>query len=294
MDTHVAEVRTAWVSPADGIRFRIAVPESSEPNAMTLGRGEYPVSLRPLFDVLQRVVKPPAKVLDMGGYLGGFGLAAAAAGYDVAIVEPNAENAQWIRQSVSINRFAHDVRVVEAVVGGAEDSVEFCANGPYGHVHSDRSADASTHSVRQVTLPLLLSELSWTAPDFIKMDVEGSEAKVLHTAGSWFACGYRPMLLFEANGFTLDWFGDTPSSLRTLVGSFGYSLYEVDDKGHFRQPSSFEPQCVVDYLATTRALDAVLPARSPWQVIRRTVSALRSPSPQARRYTWKMLRTQWR
>jgi FkbM family methyltransferase len=257
---------------------------------MTLGRGEYPVSLRPLFDVLQRVVEPPAKVLDMGGYLGGFGLAAAAAGYDVAIVEPNAENAQWIRQSVSVNHFAHDVRVVEAVVGGAEGSVEFCANGPYGHVHSNRSADASTHSVRQVTLPVLLAELSWAAPDFIKMDIEGSEARVLRTAGSWFAGGHRPILLFEANGFTLDWFGDTPTSLLALVGSFGYSLYEVDDEGRFREPSPFEPQCVVDYLASAEPLPGALPPRSTWQITRRTLRSLRSPSPHARHYTWRRLR----
>ena len=278
------------VSPDADVTFRIVVPESPEPNAMTLSRGEYPGSLQPLFHALRRVIDPPRKVLDLGGYLGGFGLAAAAAGYEVAIVEPNPENARWIRTSASMNDFAHQVQVIDAVVGGAEGSVKFCANGPYGHVHSDRADDASTESVRQVTLPALLAELNWSAPDFIKIDIEGSEATVLRAASEWFERGHRPMLLFEANGFTLDWFGDTPASLLALVGALGYSLYEVDDEGRFRRPSAFEPQCVVDYLALSRPLADVLPQRTAWQIARRTLRSLRSPSPHARRYTWKQLR----
>jgi FkbM family methyltransferase len=287
-------MQTTAVSPAPGIAFQIAVPESAEPSAVTLRRGEYPVSLQPLFQVLQRVVNPPARVLDLGGYLGGFGLAAAAAGYEVAIVEANPENARWIRTSAALNQFAARVEVSEVVIGAAGGSVEFCANGPYGHVRSDKSSDASTQRVRQVTLPALLDELRWPAPDFVKMDIEGSEAQTLRAARDWFASGHRPTLLFEANGFTLDWFGDTPSSLLALVASFGYTLYEVDERGRFRQPSRFEPQCVVDYLATTRTTFDVLPPRSPWQVARRTMRSLRSPSPQARGYTWKRLRTAWR
>jgi FkbM family methyltransferase len=287
-------MQATTVSPAPGVAFHIAVPETSEPNAVTLRRGEYPVSLRPLFEVLRRVAAPPARVLDLGGYLGGFGLAAAAAGYEVALVEANPENAQWIRTSASLNHFASRVHVIEAVIGAAGASVEFCANGPYGHVKSDRSNDASTQRVRQVTLPALLDEIKWPAPDFIKMDIEGSEARMLRAARDWFASGHRPTLLFEANGFTLDWFGDTPSSLLDLVVSLGYTPYEVDDRGRFRQPSRFEPQCVVDYLATSQPFLDVLPRRSPWQLARRTMRSLRSPSPQARGYTWKRLRTAWR
>lgn len=279
------------VTVAPGVTVRFVVPpDSTEPNAVALGRGEYPSTIRPLITTLRACAAPGARVLDLGGYLGGFGLAAAALGYQVVIVEASEQNASWIRRSVAANAFAHPVRIVQAAVGPTNEHVNFHAHGPWGHVETPQAPASSTAVVRQLTLRALLQEIGWTTPDFIKMDVEGSEARVLRGAESWFREGHHPALLYEANGHTLNWFGDTPAALRRIVAHLGYVQYEVDGEGRLRQPSRFEPWCVMDYLASPKPLSGVLPARTVWQVARRTVMALRAPSRPARKYAWNTLK----
>lgn len=263
------------VSPAPGVTFRISVPESNDPNVLSIRHGSYPPALQPLFTALTATTPTPARVLDLGGYLGAFGMAAAAAGYDVAIVEANPENATWIRQSVALNQFAHEVKLIEVAVGETEGWVEFHAQGPYGHVQ--QKGQSGGIRVKQTTLPLLMRELGWDAPAFIKMDVEGSEGGVLRGARSWFAEGHRPTFLYEANGHTLHWFGDSPAVLRSTLKAFGYQQYEVEADGSIRVPTTFEPRVVVDYLASMTPLPA-LPRRSAWKVLRRTAAALKRKS----------------
>ena len=277
------------VLPAPGVELRLCVPDSTEPNVLAIRGGEYPVPLRGLFAVLRKAIPPPAKVLDLGGYLGGFGLAAAAAGYEVVIVEANPDNANWIRESVSLNRFAHGVTLVETAVGATDGWANFHAEGPYGHIERE-GGDSVTRRVRQMTLPTLLHQVSWQSPDFIKMDIEGSEGAVLRGAASWFAEGHRPMLLYEANGHTLSWFGDSPLVLRRILTAIGYRHYEVEDDGRLRVPTRFEPRVVMDYLASVRPLVPVLPRRSAWKLLRRTAAALRRDSRPARVHVWRALR----
>jgi FkbM family methyltransferase len=276
------------VSPAPEVAFRIAVPESTDPNVKAIRDGTYPPPLQGLFTALTATTPKPARVLDLGGYLGAFGMAAAAAGYEVAIVEANPENASWIRRSIALNRFTHPVKLVETAVGEREGWVEFHAEGPYGHVQQNGSSGGVR--VKQVTLPALMHQLGWESPAFIKMDVEGSEGGVLRGAAQWFAKGHRPVLLYEANGHTLSWFGDSQQGLRRFLVERGYYEYEVENDGQLREPTRFEPRVVVDYLVSARPLSPVAPRRTGWQLLRRTAGALRRNSRPARRHVFRALK----
>lgn len=275
------------VSPESGVTFQIAVPGSSDPNVMAIRSGVYPPPLQGLFAALKATTVMPARVLDLGGYLGAFGMAAAAAGFEVAIVEANPENAAWIRRSLALNRFTSPVQLVETAVGETEGRVEFHAEGPYGHVQQGGHVDGNV-SVRQVTLSMLMQELGWDSPAFIKMDVEGSEGGVLRGARAWFAQGYRPVFLYEANGHTLRWFGDSQAKLRAMLTSLGYHQYEVEPDGALREPTRLEPRVVVDYLASSTPRQA-LPAHSTWKILRRTAGALCRDSRPARVHAFRML-----
>ena len=274
------------VSAAPGVTFWIAVPDTDDPNVQMIRNGKYPPSLQGLFTALTTTLSAPARVLDLGGYLGGFGLAAAAAGYEVAIVEANPRNAEWIRRSLALNRFAYPVQVIETAVGEVERWVEFHAEGPYGHVQQEHSE--ANIRVKQITLPALMQTIGWEAPSFVKMDVEGSEGGVLRGARSWFALGHRPTFLYEANGHTLHWFGDSQVKLRTMLASLGYHQYEVEPDGSIRVPTRLEPRVVVDYLASAQPLSA-LPHRSAWKVLRRTAAALRRRSRPSRMHVLRMV-----
>jgi FkbM family methyltransferase len=242
-----------------------------------------------LVQALQATTPAGGKVLDLGGYIGGFAIAAATAGYQVVTVEANPQNAACIRESIAANDFAHPVRLIEGAIGAeSRDLVSFVSNGPWGHVSTSRSADPPTGGVRMYTLPEVLAIAGWTAPEFIKMDVEGSELQAMKGAEEWFAAGHRPTILYEANAFTLDWFGVTPADLNRTFDTLGYHRYELDEDGTFRAPGSFEPRCLVDYVVSdTRLTHAA--RRSLWSICKLTVRALQNPSPKARKHTWQVL-----
>jgi FkbM family methyltransferase len=272
------------------VKRRIVTPETAfdlcvpDGKALKLGiyhAGRLPHEVSALLSVLTRTTVPGSKVLDLGGYIGGFGLGAAALGYDVTIVEANPQNAALIQQSVDANRL--QVQLVHAAIGATPGEVRFVADGPWGHVAT--AADFNTVPVPQHTLPQLLTAVGWTAPAFIKMDVEGSEANMLIGAREWFAQGHRPVILYEANAVTLQWFQATPKHLNTLIDSLGYHRYEMADDGGLRIPNLFEPRALVDYLASPVPLAEVAPALSKWRIFKRTLRALRHPAPVARRYT---------
>jgi FkbM family methyltransferase len=277
------------VAPAADVTFRMCVPESNDPNVRAIRSGEYPVTLRPLFSLLRTIAPRSAQVLDLGAYLGGFGLAAAAAGHEVVMVEANSDNAQWIRRSIEQNTFPRSVTLIESAVGESDGQVNFAPNGPYGHVQlNGKPAEGAV--VRMMTLPTLLASIGWASPDFIKMDVEGSEGGVLRGAEPWFVAGHRPTIVYEANGHTLNWFGDSPVTLQRLLAARGYYQYELEEDGALRMPSRFEPRVLVDYVASATRLPGVLPARSPWKVMRRTVAALRRNSKLARLHVLRAVR----
>ncbi len=269
--------------------FSLSIPVGNDPKLAIYRDGQLPPEVLTLLQALQTTTTVGAKVLDLGGYIGGFGIAAATAGYQVVIVEANPQNAACIRESIAANDFAHPVRLIEGAIGAeCRDSVSFVSNGPWGHVSTSRSADTPTGAVPMYALPELLAIAGWTAPAFIKMDVEGSELQAVKGAQAWFAAGHRPTILYEANAFTLDWFGVSPADLNRAFDTLGYHRYELDDDGTLRAPGSFEPRCLVDYVVSDTQLTHAA-RRSLWSICKLTVRALQNPSPKARKHTWRAL-----
>jgi len=168
--------------------------------------------------------------------------------------------------------------------------VSFFPHGPWGHVNTATSHNATDAEVEveQRTLPQILELIGWETPDFIKMDVEGCELQTLTGAGDWFTKGHRPTILYEANGATLQWWQQTPKDLNARIDTLGYHRYEMTDDGGIRQPSAFEPRCLVDYIASPVPLPAQ-PALQTWSLVKRTIRAFQYGGPEARRYTFKLL-----
>jgi FkbM family methyltransferase len=287
MSVAAPKILTPVASPVGS--FSLSVPEGNDPKLAVYRDGQLPPQVLTLVQALRTTTPAGAKVLDLGGYIGGFGIAAATAGYQVVIVEANPHNAACIRESLAANQFAHPVRLIEGAIGAeSRDSVSFVSNGPWGHVSTPRSSDAATGGVRMYTLPELLASVGWTAPAFVKMDVEGSELQAVTGAQPWFAGGHRPTILYEANAFTLDWFGATPADLNRAFDALGYHRYELDDNGTLRAPGNFEPRCLVDYVVSDTEL-AHAAKRSFWSLCKLTLRALQNESPVARKHTWRAL-----
>lgn len=114
-----------------------------------------------------------------------------------------------------------------------------------------------------VTLDGFASALD-IAPNLIKIDVEGSEVKVLRGARHLLQGASRPSILFEYNPHTLARLGEAPSSFRELLA--GYRLYYVDDFEDLKRPFGDPVECVshFDWVCNLFAVPSTPQALERW------------------------------
>jgi hypothetical protein len=128
--SRAAGVLFRTVALKDGSRFEIAIdPRLIDPISRGIVAGDF--WFLHDFYVLLDLMKPGDTVLDLGGHVGTFSLAAAALGCRVVCIEAAPENAALLRASVARNGFDR-MLVVQAVATDQEGTVRFLPNGPWG------------------------------------------------------------------------------------------------------------------------------------------------------------------
>jgi FkbM family methyltransferase len=235
------------VEVRSGTRFEIVVgTEADDPLSLGYAQGEYGETYRRLLETTYRAIGPRGRVLDLGGHIGSFALAAAALGYEVVTIEASPRNANLLLRSAAVNGFER-LRVIHAAVADRPGTLRFHVAGPYGHVVRD---GGSGIEVRAARVDDLLDELGWERPDFIKLDVEGSEIAAIRGMRRRLSRPDAPHLYYESNGHTLNFFGREPADLLGEVATLGYRVYLIRgerlvpvDRGHF------QGQTCVDYVA---------------------------------------------
>jgi FkbM family methyltransferase len=278
-----------------GIKVRAGVSFSvvteADPNesiARHFAKGIFPPILDPLVRLVESLVPPGGRVLDLGSHIGTFALAVAATGREVVAVEASPSNFELLDRSRRLNRF-ENLRVVNAAVAEGPGELRFLQSGPFGFVDKDSSYEASV-CVPAIAVDDLLEQVGWDRVDFIKMDIEGSEVAGLLGMSRLLTGPQAPPLHVESNGHTLRLFNETPSSLKAALGAYGYRLFQVEDRRLIPvEIHDYQATTVVDYLA----LKAAPPSGRPWRVappmscreqIRRARRSCRSDIPLNRLY----------
>ncbi|MGH7445239.1 MAG: FkbM family methyltransferase [Longimicrobiales bacterium] len=131
---------------------------------------------------LLRLAPPGALVWDVGAHKGYVALALArAVGADghVVAVEPAPDNLRLLRRHLQWNHI-RNTRVIEAAVGAVEGTAFFGGDGSSIAYH----IGGGDLPVRLTTLPAMMPESGARAPDLLKLDVEGEEARALAAAGA--------------------------------------------------------------------------------------------------------------
>jgi FkbM family methyltransferase len=201
------------------------------------------------FELLPLLTRPGDRVLDLGAHIGTFSLLAATLGYEVAAMEASPRNAILLQASAQHNHFGN-LRVIPAAVSNRTETLEFIQAGPYGLVATPL-IDAPVITVQATTVDAMLADLGWESVRFIKMDVEGSEVKAIAGMTKLLSRDDAPAILYESNGHTLHYFGETPNSLTAALERFGYTSYLVE-AGQLIPLRASEPffNCTTDCLAT--------------------------------------------
>jgi len=253
----------------------------------------------PVMRAFQSLLRPGARVLDLGSHLGLFSLPAAAAGAEVTAVDANSEHVRLLRLAAERNGF-DQLQVVQAAVTDAAEPVEFVERSIHGHIHTFGDDDAATVTVASITVDELLAQRGWASLDLIKMDIEGDEPGALRSMAKLHAAGGRPAMVFECNAPNLSRFGESICRLRETIAALGYELLMID---HLRpgvlleidSALAIQPEAVCDYLALTERSDrlaegwSVEPALTLEQTVTRVLDSASSEGEGYRRYAAALL-----
>ena len=167
----------------------------------------------------QRHVRATATVLDIGANIGITSLIlsrVASEGY-VHAFEPAQAVFAALKTNIAANRAAN-VTAHQVAIGARRGSVQFESASAYGHV--TEAADAE--NVECDTIDNLVAALGLPTVDFIKIDVEGYEPRVLD-GGRITIERFRPLMVIEFNSFCLSAYGGTNpfDFAQTVVERFG-------------------------------------------------------------------------
>ncbi len=187
-------------------------------------------------DFVARITRA-SQVLDIGAYVGLFTVGAAlrAGRGRVIAFEPTPASAALVRRHALLNGVAGRVRVVEAAVGREAGTTQLHLP-PNANMASLVRANTltlnawDTSAVRALTVALTsldtfaASEAS--APEVVKIDVEGAELDVL-TGGRDMLLRHRPLVFCEIHPSELAGFGATPADVHAFMDNLGYRAHPI-------------------------------------------------------------------
>jgi FkbM family methyltransferase len=143
------------------------------------------------------MVRPGSVIFDIGAHVGYYSLLASTLsgpGGKVVAFEPNPNNLRFLRQHVRMNRLRTvDVLPVALCDREGEEMFEFGTGSGTGRLGS-----AGDLRVITTTLDAVVAELGVT-PGFLKIDVEGAEARLLE-GGMQTLRSARPVVFLSTHG----------------------------------------------------------------------------------------------
>jgi FkbM family methyltransferase len=196
-------LRGRWWSPLSGGKFGRVVGGSYEPD---------------LTELFVRLVRPGSVIFDIGAHIGYYSLLAAMLSGPrgrVVAFEPNPRNLRFLRQHVRMNRLS-TVDVLPVAVSDREGEAAFERGTGSG---TGRLAATGSLQVTTTTVDAAAAKLG-VAPGFLKIDVEGAEAKLLAGAIETIRLS-RPVIFLSTHGPRVH------AESQEILGSAGYHFERI-------------------------------------------------------------------
>jgi FkbM family methyltransferase len=241
----------------DGIRYELHLSELIDNSIYHLGCFEPDTTA-----AIKRFCTPGMVVLDVGANIGCHTLLLArttgAAGRVFAF-EPMPWANQKLVRNVSLNSFSN-ITVERLGLSDKEGtaSVHFRSSWRLTGAGSDEdpAATASTE-VQFTTLDAYVDSHELASVDFIKLDVDGYEGRVLRGARKVLG-RFHPIIVLELGEYTLQGAGDSVRGVAGELMTHGYSFYQERTLEHFSTAEQIlaviPDQGTINVLASVRDL----------------------------------------
>jgi len=191
----------------------------------------------------ERCLRPGDFVVDCGAHVGYFTLIFArqvGPTGQVLAFEPEPRNFRLLEQNVRRNGYENVTVVPQALSRSRGDAPLSVAAGNLGDHRLGRSlAGRETITVRTTTLDAYLASAP-RPPDFLKLDVQGSEAAVLDGARETLSSSPRMAMLTEFWPAAIREAGDDPGRFLDSIAATGFSIAVLDESGKLSEVATTE------------------------------------------------------
>jgi len=138
--------------------------------------------------------------------------------------EPNPTTCALLKYNLSLNELKN-VEPIECALGDQEGSASLSCRSD----NSGAAAVIQGFGIKVTTLDDFAATRSLDRLDFIKIDVEGFEEKMLNGAARTLQ-RFHPTILIELNPPTLHKNGSSPKRVVDLLRTLGYDIFEIHRK----------------------------------------------------------------
>ena len=216
-------VATIETGPLKGTKLKV-----SEHTSHAHLSGSYELKTQLAID---RLVQPGFICYDLGASIGYLSLLMAQKAKHVYAFEPAPHAVREIRNHIEANHLPN-ITIIEKPVSDGEYEVTFALNdNAYGNEIVRGPTRWPTITIKTVTLDQVAREISY--PDFIKIDVEGEEGRVLLGAGELLK-RKRPVICCELHG------NEVGKQVQEILTTLGYTLTTLDNEP-FEMPEHVVP-----------------------------------------------------
>lgn len=173
---------------------------------------------------LKRLLSPGAVIVDAGANFGFYSLTLAHHLHDCCIFafEPFPPVAERLRKNIALNSLEALIQVEQCALSDTAGSLAMESPRP-DNSGAARIGGSGTR-VRAMTLDDFCGREQLSRLDFVKIDVEGHEPRLLQGAQQALR-RFRPLLSIELMGSALHQAGSSVSSVRGPLEDLGYHLY---------------------------------------------------------------------
>jgi FkbM family methyltransferase len=190
------------------------------------------------------LVRPGMIVLDIGANIGLHTLHLArrvGSCGQVLAFEPNTIAREELLKNIYMNHIKN-VKVLEIALWerDGEEVFYFPEDGMEAMGGLQRNSQfkvAYESKVQTARLDTILTQLEVRRIDFIKIDVEGAELRVLRGAGSILDVDWRPPILYESTFANSIAYSYTPNDLFQFLCTKGYEIEKIDNDNYLALPT---------------------------------------------------------